>query len=155
MADPFSVASGAIGVVSMGLTVCDGLISYISAFKGQTQFLSSLSGRAEDLNKCLRLLNQALPALRTRTPDVARKIEESLAECESGIVALQSKVAAFQRVQGPSLRRDSLHHVSRKAIFPFKKDALVDLSGSIDSLQQNLETVLAIANLYVDVCAFC
>ncbi|KIW68146.1 hypothetical protein PV04_04112 [Phialophora macrospora] len=147
MTDPFSVASGAIGVISLGLTVCDGLISYLSAFKGQTQFLSSLSRRAEDLNKCLRLLHQLLPPLRTRTPDVARKIEESLAECESAILDLQGKVAAFQRVQGPSLKRDSLHHVSRRVIFPFKKDALLDLSGTIDNLQQNLETVLAIANL--------
>ncbi|EXJ60948.1 hypothetical protein A1O7_05101 [Cladophialophora yegresii CBS 114405] len=148
MADPFSVASGAVGVVSLGLTVCDGLISYFSALKGQNQFLSSLSERAEDLNKSLRLLNQALPPLRTRTPDVARQIEQSLAECESGILALQNKVAAFQRVHGPSLKRYSLHHAARKAIFPFKKDALVELSGTIDSLQQNLETVLAIASLY-------
>ncbi|OCT45664.1 hypothetical protein CLCR_01564 [Cladophialophora carrionii] len=147
MTDPFSVASGAIGVVSLGLTVCDGLISYFSAFKGQDQFLSSLSERAEHLNKSLHLLNQALPPLRTRTPDVARQIGKSLAECGSGILALQTKVAAFQRVHGPSLRRDSLHHAARKAIFPFKKDALVELLGTIDSLQQNLETVLAIANL--------
>ncbi|ETI24194.1 hypothetical protein G647_03563 [Cladophialophora carrionii CBS 160.54] len=94
MTDPFSVASGAIGVVSLGLT-----------------------------------------------------IEQSLAECGSGILALQTKVAALQRVHGPSLRRDSLHHAARKAIFPFNKDALVELSGTIDSLQQNLETVLVIANL--------
>jgi hypothetical protein len=33
MADPFSGAGGAVGVVSLGLTVCQGLLAYYGPFK--------------------------------------------------------------------------------------------------------------------------
>lgn len=149
MADPFSLASGAIGVISLGLTICDAIISYTSAFKEQHQYLDILSGKAEGLSNCLRLLSQALPALRTRTPDIARQIDSSLAECSAHLVLLDSKIASLRCVQGPSLSRDKFRHATQKALLPFKKDVLVEMSGTIDSLQRNLDTILAIASVYV------
>lgn len=148
MTDPFSVASGAVGVVSLGLTVCQGLISYCSAFHGQDQYLDNISHRAKGLSDSLSLLSRALPTHRTGTPDVEHQIEVLLRECKASIRLLENKVDSFRRVHGPSPSRDKFKRVTKKIVFPFKRDALLEMSGTIDSLQLNLETILSIANLY-------
>lgn len=150
MTDPFSVASGAVGVVSLGLTVCEGLTSYCSAFRGQDQYLDNLSHRARGLSDSLSLLSRALPTYRTGSPDVEHQIEVLLRECNSSIRLLENKVDSFRRVHGPSLSRDKFKHVTKRTVFPFKKAALFELSNTIDSLQLNLETILSIANLYAN-----
>lgn len=148
MTDLFSVASGAIGVISLGLTVCDGLVSYVSTFKGQDQYLDNLSQRADGLNNCLNLLNRSLPSLRTGSADVTIQVEQSLEVCRPSLSLLEDKLASFRQAQGPSLRKDKFKHAAKKAVFPFKRDTLVELSGAIDSLQLNLDTILAVGNLY-------
>lgn len=148
MADPFSIASGAVGVISLGLTVCEGLVSYLSAFKGQDRDLDSLSQRVEGLTSCLNLLTRALPSFRAETLNAARQIEESIGACRSNISLLENKVTGFRRAQTSSLSRDKLRNITKKVSFPFKRDALFEISGAIDSLQLNLKTILAIASLY-------
>ncbi|KIX99343.1 uncharacterized protein Z520_04919 [Fonsecaea multimorphosa CBS 102226] len=150
MSDPFSVGSSALGVISLGLTVCQGLISYFSALKGQDQYLDSLTVRVEGLKDCLTILQRALPSWRSHTANAASRIDHSISECRSQILSLEAKLTDLQRTHGPSLVHDKLRHLTRKAIFPFKKDALVELSSTVDGLQQNLHTILQIANLQVE-----
>lgn len=97
MTDPFSVATGALGVVSLGLTVCEGLISYYSAFKGQNQYLDDLTRRTEGLKGCLSVLLQGLPSWRASVPNAARQIESSVNDCKPAISFLEDKLATFQK----------------------------------------------------------
>ncbi|KAJ4252879.1 hypothetical protein NW762_010785 [Fusarium torreyae] len=41
MADPLSIASGIAGLVSLGLTVCSGLQTYVNATKGRSEDIES------------------------------------------------------------------------------------------------------------------
>ncbi|KIW34645.1 uncharacterized protein PV07_01412 [Cladophialophora immunda] len=147
MSDPFSAASSVIGVVSFGLTVCEGLISYFSAYKGQAQYLDNLTKRAENLRGCLGLLQHALPSWMVHFSHTAPQIEQHMTVCDASIEILSNKLSSFKQKQGPSLRRDKLQHVAQKAAFPFKKATIDELSDILDGLQDNLNTVLSIVGL--------
>ncbi|KIW81619.1 hypothetical protein Z517_04645 [Fonsecaea pedrosoi CBS 271.37] len=147
MSDPLSATSSVIGVVSLGLVVCQGLATYFSTYKGQDQYLDSLTQRAENLQGCLTLLQHALPLWTVRFSDTAPHIEQHITACQASIVVLSSKLSGFKRTQGPSLHRDKLRYVAHKAAFPFTKATITELSGILDGLQENLNTVLCIVGL--------
>ncbi|OAG38472.1 hypothetical protein AYO21_07294 [Fonsecaea monophora] len=147
MSDPLSATSSVIGVVSLGLVVCQGLVTYFSTYKGQNQYLDSLTQRAENLQGCLTLLQHALPLWTVRFSDTAPHIEQHITACQASIVVLSSKLSGFKRTPGPSLHRDKLRYVAHKAAFPFTKATITELSGILDGLQENLHTVLCIVGL--------
>ncbi|OAL29270.1 hypothetical protein AYO22_02164 [Fonsecaea multimorphosa] len=150
MSEPLSTASSVFGVVSLGLTVCQGLVSYLSDFKGQAQYVDSLTQKVENLQNCLTLLEQGLPLWKVRFPYTAPQIQQHIIACDPSLKVLKTKLSGFKQKQGPSLRRDKLHDFAQKAAFPFRKPAIAELSGIIDGLQQNLNTVLLIVGLYVE-----
>ncbi|OAL40004.1 putative galactinol--sucrose galactosyltransferase 6 [Fonsecaea nubica] len=147
MSDPLSATSSVIGVVSLGLVVCQGLVTYFSTYKGQNQYLDSLTQRTENLQGCLTLLQHALPLWMVRFSDTASHIEQHITACQASIVVLSSKLSGFKRTQGPSLHRDKLRYVAHKAAFPFTKATITELSGILDGLQENLNTILCIVGL--------
>ncbi|KIY02071.1 uncharacterized protein Z520_02209 [Fonsecaea multimorphosa CBS 102226] len=147
MSEPLSTASSVFGVVSLGLTVCQGLVSYLSDFKGQAQYVDSLTQKVENLQNCLTLLEQGLPLWKVRFPYTAPQIQQHIIACDPSLKVLKTKLSGFKQKQGPSLRRDKLHDFAQKAAFPFRKPAIAELSGIIDGLQQNLNTVLLIVGL--------
>lgn len=157
MADPLSVASGVMGVVSAGLVTCEGLVSYFSAYKGQDHYLDSLTQRAENLQCSLTFLRQALPLWREQPFDTASRIEQHAAACQAGIVILSGHLSGFKPAPESSLRRDKFQHLVQKTAFPFKKTTIVEMSGILDGFQENLNTILSIAGLYVKTfgCRWC
>ncbi|XXG99883.1 Ornithine decarboxylase [Hypoxylon texense] len=56
--DPFSVATGAAGLVSLGLTVSGGLIQYCRDYQSRDADLAQLSQRAQELESFLTLIEK-------------------------------------------------------------------------------------------------
>jgi hypothetical protein len=61
MGDPFSVAGSAVGVISLGLTVCQGLLTYYGQFKAYDEEIRDVSNHnqkfrehVEGVRKCSR-----------------------------------------------------------------------------------------------------
>ncbi|KAL4910540.1 hypothetical protein BDW74DRAFT_172011 [Aspergillus multicolor] len=63
MADPFSLLSGAAGVVSLGLTVCQGLVAYYGSFTAFSSETESFLTRVKGLSATLELLQSRLNRL--------------------------------------------------------------------------------------------
>jgi hypothetical protein len=60
MTDPFSVAGSAVGVASLGIRVCQGLISYYQDWKSQDDDIKAAVRSLEDLEQTLELLHSIL-----------------------------------------------------------------------------------------------
>ncbi|KAL2222433.1 hypothetical protein M432DRAFT_586457 [Thermoascus aurantiacus ATCC 26904] len=60
MTDPLSVTSGAVGIVSFGLSVCQGIISYCGSWKDRDQEISSILNKAGGLRQTLQVLENFL-----------------------------------------------------------------------------------------------
>lgn len=60
MTDPLSVTSGAVGIVSFGPSVCQGIISYCGSWKDRDQEISSILNKAGGLRQTLQVLENFL-----------------------------------------------------------------------------------------------
>lgn len=60
MGDPFSVAGSAVGVISHGLTVCQGLLAYYGPFKAFDEQNHDISTRLRRSKSTLKALQDVL-----------------------------------------------------------------------------------------------
>lgn len=140
MADPFSISGGVVGVVSLGLTVCQGLLKYYTPWKSYDDEISGFTTRLEGLNDLLQVVHGLLSADQERDlpsqykgavsvqlklfEDGCQKLGEMLEECKSTDTT-------------PFVRKHSWLRL-RRASYPFKKETLVTLSQYVSGLQHNL-----------------
>jgi hypothetical protein len=88
MTDPFSVTESAVGVISLGLTVCQGLITYYGNFKAfheQIDVTDQMAG-LESVLKVLRhvLMNASVLSTCETAPSAAAAID-SILKCHEGL----------------------------------------------------------------------
>lgn len=93
--DPFSVASATAGLLSFGLTVCHELLAYYSSWKDADGDVKRMYEAMELLTKTFHTLNQAI-ASPLLGKDAVRRVEESIASCEDGIVTLKKKLVKIK-----------------------------------------------------------
>jgi hypothetical protein len=124
MGEPLSVAASAVGIVTLGLTVCSALIDYYSAWKDQPSDVAAMCESLGGLRMMFEQLNESV-----RHPLLDRKIVDrvtnSIIDCAGGVQRLQSKLDKIRNVKrgmfslsrgqvGPSMRwRNAFHCGSR------------------------------------------
>ncbi|KAF2874665.1 hypothetical protein BDV95DRAFT_615960, partial [Massariosphaeria phaeospora] len=141
MTDPFSVAGSAVGVVSLGLLVCNSLISYTNNAKDAKRKASQISTQLDDL---LNLLDQ----LQTVTQKIGPSQHAS--STTSVITASSTAIQAVRKVLGklgdePQERigiRNQVSSIKRRLSYPFKQEEILYWKGVLESIQQNLHTAL-------------
>lgn len=69
MADPFSVAGSAVGVISLGLAVGQGLLAYYGPLKAYDEQIHDVSDRIKSFSSTLK----ALKAVLANAKVIARK----------------------------------------------------------------------------------
>ncbi|KAF5597921.1 hypothetical protein FPCIR_3497 [Fusarium pseudocircinatum] len=80
MSDPLSVAGSAVGIISLGIQVCQGLISSLQSFKGQDQDIQDSLNDVQTVISILYSLKGILPKVDERssgTPAIRRCLAES------------------------------------------------------------------------------
>ena len=108
MSDPLSIAASAAGLVSLGLTVCSGLLEYYSAWKDQHSDISTMCESLEALSKTFEVLDEKVrhPLLDRKSVD---RVTESIISCAAGVQGLRSKL---DKIRGA---KAGIHHF--KVIF--------------------------------------
>ncbi|KAL3476020.1 hypothetical protein BJX99DRAFT_270829 [Aspergillus californicus] len=136
MSDPFSVSAGVVGVVSLGLTICQGLASYYGPWNAYDEEISDFTAKIEGLQTILEMLSGFIAEIKdlNSLPDQYLKLvlEKSLAKFDSS--------DSFPLIK----KHDWLRW--KRATYPFKKDTLVALSQTISGLQDNLALTLQLLN---------
>lgn len=141
MADPFSVAGSAVGVVSLGIVLCNSLISYTNTAKDAKHRASQISDRLESLADSLERLQA-----------VTDKFDPS--QCTSSTTSAVTSCAtareAVRKVLGklggqPQERagvRGQIGEIKRRLSYPFKQDDILYWKGVLEGVQQDLHTTL-------------
>ncbi|KAL3481002.1 hypothetical protein BJX99DRAFT_253984 [Aspergillus californicus] len=149
MTDPFSVSAGVVGVVSLGLTVTKGLVSYYGPWKDYDSEIRDLTTKLEGLGNILRPLEGfvsvehelVLPSDQYKsivTPhliacrEASTRLERILEKCKSTDIS-------------PFLKKHDWLRL-KKAVYPFKKDTLMGLCQTVSGLQDNLSLALHLLN---------
>jgi hypothetical protein len=149
MTDPFFVAGSAAGVVSLGITVCQGLTTFYGQFKSIHGEVDDVTCRVVNLDTVLKLLLKML---------VNPLASGTLSKSECTTVAIDIILRYRQRLQKPekTLKQcsnspsgntlKSKFQINR-ILYPFRRETRMTLVETISGLQANLDTALYILNL--------
>ena len=142
MGDPLSITASAAGLLSLGLTVCSGLLDYYSAWKDADSNVSTMYESLIALHKTLDLLREKVrhPLLGQKS---AERVTESIIVCAASIQGLKSKLDKIHDAK-PGMNA----HIQR-ARYPFQQKTLQKLLRTILDLRSNLN--LAASTLQLDV----
>ncbi|KAJ5100674.1 hypothetical protein N7456_006726 [Penicillium angulare] len=141
MSDPFSVASGAVGVISLGLQVCGQIVSYAQAVRGQNDDIQYLATKAEQLRAPLKDLRELIEETKDSSPETANDLKEKTKILRSYVESLEKKVEEAKPVASQSINGKARAGF-KKAVYPFKKDALFEIGACLDGMQETLQTTL-------------
>ncbi|KOC18145.1 hypothetical protein AFLA70_156g002152 [Aspergillus flavus AF70] len=151
MGDPFSITTGAFGVISLGITVCGGIIKYCSAVEGADEEVSRIAQKAERMQKTMRLLRKLLQdSVSLIERDYVDHCEQMVGIIEAGIDNLQATVVrCWGDPHAASPTRLTMRHTAKKALYPFRQKTLVSVSNALDSLQLELSSALHMAQTQI------
>lgn len=101
MSDPFSIASGVVGIISLGIEVVKGLYEYCSTLKDQSSDMARIHDRLLRLHDLLDNLRRQLDARRFRSDDVIilAYIQGRILQCKECIEELKNVADKFNRSQ--------------------------------------------------------
>lgn len=83
-------AGTAVGIASLGIQVCQGLLSYHEAWRSYHQDICDACSKASELEKIFALLNDTLQAPDLE-PERRARVTECLTSCKAGLDRFQKK----------------------------------------------------------------
>ncbi len=139
MAEPFSAA---VGVISLGIQTCQGLVSYYEKWKSFDDDIAHLQIKIDELRTTLQNLDQILQKFKDSNAAILKDVETKVVSAINGIRKLEAVLAKCQS-SGPA---DSVQGKANKlwkhTSYPFKKTTLQELKSNVTDLQYNLHTSL-------------
>lgn len=138
MADPTSAAGFAVGVISLGIQVCQGLVSYYADWKSRDDDIDRILDKLRGLGETLENLKSEILKLQDSNAKEIKDVNTKILSCDAGIHRLQTVLNKC--CSSPSA--NSVHNFFQKTIYPFKKATLQELDASVKDLQGNLDTGL-------------
>jgi hypothetical protein len=150
MADPFSAAGGAVGVISLGLTVCQGLLAYYGPFKTFHEQIDEVACRVSSLDGILNALQGVLINARilsnSPTAQSTAIAIDSIISCHNGLQRLRKMLEKCRNTRpGNNLLGSNIQ--INQMLYPFRRDTLITLMETMNWLQANLSTSLQILNM--------
>lgn len=139
--DPLSIAASAAGVLSIGITVCNGLLEYYSSWKDAEEDVSRMYNSIEALTKTLILIELFIQH-KSFTRDVVVRVEESIASTQRGLESLKKKLDKIKVIPQQEGWREKTKAQFGRAVFPFKESTLVKLKELGYELRDNLSIAL-------------
>ncbi|KNG90108.1 hypothetical protein ANOM_002095, partial [Aspergillus nomiae NRRL 13137] len=154
MADPLSVTASVAGIVSLGLTVCQGLLSYYGPYKTCYEDVKHTVEIVETLNGTLQGLNGLLAKASVfQHPSVAQQATcaaDLIKRCQEHIHKLTAMLAKFRKTSSNGKLTGFRSQVNRM-LYPFQKETVVSVKESLTSLQRNLGSALQGLQLALEV----
>lgn len=142
MADPFSVAASAISVVSLGIQVCQGLLSYYSDYKSYDDTVGSLCTKIEGLQSTLEICEGALQKPGKPISNASANVTKSIGACKDNLSSLQTTLDSCKNISKPQGFRASIHDYGQQTLYPFRKSNILRLQSKVAELQDIVHTAL-------------
>ncbi|KAI7343490.1 hypothetical protein KC354_g15620 [Hortaea werneckii] len=142
------VAGSAVGIASLGITICQGLLSYYNDCKDYESDISGTRASIEDLCGTLVLLKENLDAGGLDDKRTAQ-VSSCLKSCNSGLQDLGTKLDELKKYSKPEGLRQRARAELQKAVYPFRKDTLDKLRGNVADVRERLKLALQVLELSV------
>jgi hypothetical protein len=139
------VAGTAVGIASLGIQVCQGLLDYYDSWKSYNSDISSTYDAVSDLSKTLILLKTTLQQ-QTDEERVGR-VKTCVKDCEGALLKLEKKRNSLQKYGQPEGLRQKMRAGLQRTWYPFRKETLEALKASVTDVQESLKLALQVLQL--------
>jgi ankyrin repeat domain-containing protein 50 len=120
------VAGSAVGLASLGIQVCQGLVSYYDAWKSFNSDVSSTYDSIDDLSRTLALLKSSLDNDEL-DEEKKERVKECVRSCEESLINLSKKSEKLQKYRQPERLRQKAWAELQRAWYPFRASTLAKL----------------------------
>lgn len=146
MAEALGIASGAAGLLSLGIQLCQGLLDYYGSWKDAESEVLTTYNSIGDLTKILMLINSTLEE-RKLEPGTLVKVQDNITLCRNGITNLRKKLHKIQLYPVADVVGERFRSQVWRVLYPFKKSTLVKLQEIVGDLRDNLHLALSVLGM--------
>jgi hypothetical protein len=139
------VAGTAVGIASLGIQVCQGLLDYYDSWKSYDSDISSTYIAITDLSKTLILLRTTLH--QQADEERVGRVRTCVKDCEDALLKLDKKRDSLQKYSQPEGLRQKMWAGLQKTWYPFRKETLEALKASVADIQERLKLALQVLQL--------
>ena len=140
------VAGSAVGIASLGIQVCQGLLSYYDSWKGYKADVATAHDCIDDLCKTFELLEETL-GRQGLDPARSERVEQCLGSCVGGLDKLKTKLHKLQTHSVPSGLRQKTWAEVQRLYYPFRESTLAKLREIVKDLREHLSLALQVLQL--------
>lgn len=143
MADPLSIAASVAGLVSLGIQVGGGIITYLDAIKCRADDIASVKRQAQNFEKVLRIIQTALSRVDSSHQVPTTVVAECLESCEAELKGLDDFVSELTGGSSsqPSFK-DKVKEKAKKLAYAFDQPKLEQLESRLSRVNGILQTAL-------------
>ncbi|KAH8734162.1 hypothetical protein BGZ61DRAFT_585814, partial [Ilyonectria robusta] len=148
MSDPLSVAGSAVGIISLGIQVSQGLYNYINSVRGRDKDLDTASTQVSHLLRTYQALSDLIPKIQS-LPDPDTEVIETLRQClqesERGVEELRVLLESLQNVVASDLK-GKMKNTGRLLGFGLRREDLTQMQDNVLRLTETTELALQVIN---------
>jgi hypothetical protein len=145
MSDPLSVAGTAVGITSLGIQVCQGLIKYLRAVRGRKEEIREGIQEIEQVVSLLSSLNNTLPSVGPKSGTIT--LRTSLKNCYAKLEGLQELLVDLDDSQQSSKSMKRAANAIRAVSYPFQQERLNTIRQSLRSVLSDLDLIVSVISL--------
>jgi hypothetical protein len=150
MAEAFGVAGSAVGIVSLGIQITQGLIKYYGSWKGQDIDIASICASLDSLSETLKILEKTIQPPARFNKDIKDNVEKNVNAISGAVQKLDDELRKVHDVESPkSGARFAMRRHVRRAFYPFKEETLNKIQRLVAEARQNLDLALLVLQMYV------
>ena len=148
MAEAFGVAGSAVGVISLGIQFCQGLLTYYESWKGCHQDIENTSKSITGLTEILERVSNVIEKKTGQDESIELQISSIVVRCLTNINALSAELDRFEKYPRSADVRAKVKSQLRRLYYPFKESTLANLREIIQDVRDDL--LLALQVLQVE-----
>ncbi|KAL5617847.1 hypothetical protein FOVSG1_000069 [Fusarium oxysporum f. sp. vasinfectum] len=149
MADPLSIASGVAGLVSLGLTLCSGLQSYLSAVKDRYSDIETATQGLALLQSNICIIQSSTLKLGHRHALAANGVNLGLRNCETQLKALENFIEDLTTAPSSSEAKQKWQKQKMFIRYPFDQKKLFQLQEQLSKANSTLAEAICMILSYM------
>lgn len=141
-------AGSAVGIASLGIQVCQGLLSYYDSWKGYKPDIRRAYDSIDELCKTLALIKDFLDD-KDLEEKRRQRVKECVNACNDRLEKLKEKLHKLQKYDKPEGLGQKAWSEIQRAWYPLRESTLVKLREIADDAQERLKLALQVLQLDV------
>ncbi|CAD0050216.1 unnamed protein product [Aureobasidium pullulans] len=134
-----------VGVVSLGIEVCKGMVKYYKSLKSCPQDVLNMCESLHRITGMFEAIHHKIERAQLHGRD-ADQVGRCISQCSSAITSLQLKLHKFEE-GGPQDKFGRLKEIGHRLQYPFEKTTLLEIKANVSEIRADLTEAMAILQM--------